>query len=54
VPALFIVFSTGILLATLFEKPVEALAGIGLTVIGIPVYRYWNSQREKSAAVSSR
>jgi len=50
VPALFIIFSTGILLATLFEKPVEAFAGIGLTVIGIPVYRYWNSKRIQSAS----
>jgi len=50
VPATFIILSTGILLATLFEKPVEALAGIGLTVIGIPVYRYWNSKREQPAA----
>jgi APA family basic amino acid/polyamine antiporter len=44
VPAIFIVFSTGILLATLFERPVEALAGMGLTAIGIPVYRYWKKK----------
>ncbi|MFQ5742714.1 MAG: APC family permease [Acidobacteriota bacterium] len=41
VPLIFIVASTGILLDTLIERPVQALAGIGLTAIGIPVYIYW-------------
>lgn len=41
VPGIFIVASTGILLNTLIEKPVEALAGLLLTVLGIPAYFYW-------------
>lgn len=41
VPAVFITASCGILLNTLLEKPVEALAGLLLTVLGIPVYFYW-------------
>lgn len=41
VPVLFIIASSGILLNTLIEKPTESLAGVGLTVIGIPVYYYW-------------
>jgi APA family basic amino acid/polyamine antiporter len=41
VPAVFIIASTGILLNTLVEKPVEALAGLLLTVLGIPAYYYW-------------
>ncbi len=41
VPAIFILTSCGILLNTLLEKPVEALAGIFLTVLGIPAYLYW-------------
>jgi len=44
VPALFIIASTGILLNTLIEKPVEALAGLILTALGIPVYFYWRSR----------
>jgi APA family basic amino acid/polyamine antiporter len=44
VPATFIIISTGILLSTLLERPVEALAGIGLTAMGIPVYRYWKKK----------
>ena len=45
VPALFILASLGILLNTLLEKPVEALAGIILTALGIPVYYYWKRKK---------
>ncbi|UCE42855.1 MAG: amino acid permease [Candidatus Aminicenantes bacterium] len=41
IPAIFIIASTGILLNTLVEKPVEALAGLLLTALGIPAYYYW-------------
>ena len=41
VPAIFIIASCGILLNTLLEKPVEALAGLLLTGLGIPCYYYW-------------
>lgn len=47
VPAIFIIASTGILLNTLIEKPVEALAGILLTVLGIPAYFYWKQHLKK-------
>jgi len=45
VPALFILASLGILLNTLLEKPAEALAGIILTALGIPVYYYWKRKK---------
>jgi APA family basic amino acid/polyamine antiporter len=41
VPILFIIASAGILLNTLIEKPVEALAGVGFTLLGVPVYLLW-------------
>lgn len=47
VPALFIVVSSGILLNTLLEKPVEACGGILLTLVGIPVYLYWKRNSGK-------
>ena len=40
-PIIFIVACIGILINTLFESPVESLAGLGITAIGIPVYLYW-------------
>ena len=45
VPIVFILASSGILLNTLFEKPVESLAGIVITALGIPVYFVWNKNR---------
>ena len=44
VPALFIVASTAFVLNTLFERPTESLAGLGLLAIGLPVY--WYSKRQ--------
>lgn len=47
VPALFILASAGILLNTLLESPVEALAGIALTGLGVPVYFAWRRRNFK-------
>lgn len=44
IPALFIMASVGILINTLIESPVESLAGIGITLIGIPVYYLWKKR----------
>ncbi len=43
-PIIFIIACTGILINTLFESPLESLAGLGITMIGIPVYFYWQRQ----------
>lgn len=48
VPGLFILASAGILINTLFESPVESLAGIGITLIGIPVYYAWKKSNKVS------
>jgi APA family basic amino acid/polyamine antiporter len=39
---IFIVGSGAILLNTLFARPVESLAGLGITALGVPVYYYWH------------
>jgi len=54
VPIVFIVASAGILLNTLVERPVESLAGLGLTAIGIPVYYYWRRRGGGSRDEPSR
>lgn len=41
VPIIFILASIGILLNTIIEKPVESLAGLALTISGLPVYYLW-------------
>lgn len=48
IPIIFIVTQGGILLNTLIERPVESLAGLGFTVIGLPVYCYWKRKIEKN------
>jgi len=44
VPVMFMVAAMGILISSLRESPVESLAGLGLTVLGIPVYLIWNKR----------
>jgi basic amino acid/polyamine antiporter, APA family len=44
VPLLFIAGSTAFVLNTLFEKPVESLAGLGLLALGLPAYWYWGKR----------
>jgi APA family basic amino acid/polyamine antiporter len=41
IPIIFIIASSGILINALIEKPVESLAGVGITLIGIPVHYFW-------------
>jgi APA family basic amino acid/polyamine antiporter len=41
VPLLFIAGSIAFVANTIIERPMESLAGGGLLVLGLPVYRYW-------------
>jgi APA family basic amino acid/polyamine antiporter len=47
VPLLFIVLTIILIVNTLIKRPVESLVGIGITVIGIPVYYYWKRRYRK-------
>lgn len=40
-PGLFVLGSVFVVANTLVTRPVESLAGLGLLVIGLPVYLYW-------------
>lgn len=42
VPAFFVLFCLALVIVTLVTKPREALMGLGLMLIGIPFYWYWN------------
>ena len=44
VPALFIAASFALVLNTLFERPRESVAGLGLLALGVPVYWYGRRQ----------
>jgi APA family basic amino acid/polyamine antiporter len=41
VPALFVLGSIVVVINTLFVRPMESLIGLGLLVLGLPVYAYW-------------
>ena len=52
-PLLFIVALSGLLINTLVNKPVESIAGLGIVVIGIPVYYYWRRKYKKISLQNS-
>jgi APA family basic amino acid/polyamine antiporter len=45
VPAVFMAASAGILVSSFVETPIESLAGMVLTALGIPVYHLWRRRR---------
>jgi APA family basic amino acid/polyamine antiporter len=44
VPMLFIISLFGILVNTMINRPVESFAGLGLALLGIPVYFFWKGK----------
>ena len=46
-PSLFLVATVYLLLNTLVATPNRALAGIGLIVVGLPLYEYFNRRAAK-------
>jgi len=52
IPIIFIIASSGILINALIEKPVESLAGIGITILGIPVYYFWKKRSKNFVRVN--
>jgi APA family basic amino acid/polyamine antiporter len=45
VPALFVAAMTGLLLNTLYERPVQSLLGLGLVVLGVPFFQWRRRER---------
>ena len=52
-PIIFIVATLGILINTILERPEESLSGIGLIIIGIPVYFFWKKRRDSIPTTNS-
>ena len=51
-PLFFVLISTLFVMYTLFEKPAEALAGLGFLALGIPVFFFWK-KRNRWARLNS-
>ncbi|MFC1575996.1 APC family permease, partial [Gemmatimonadota bacterium] len=49
VPILFIASLSAILLNTLINRPVESLAGVGITLLGVPAYLVWQKANRPRA-----
>jgi len=47
VPILFVLVAAVLVLSTLKDSPRESIMGIGLIVIGLPFYFYWNKTKQK-------
>ena len=41
-PAVFLLVTTWLLINTLITAPVQTLIGLGLMVLGLPVYWHWS------------
>lgn len=40
VPALFVLAMTGLVLNTLYERPLQSLLGLGLVALGVPIFKW--------------
>ncbi len=49
IPALYILIATAMAIGLLYAKPVTSLLGLGLAVLGIPVYYYYRRKQEVAA-----
>jgi len=45
VPGTFVIVALVLVLSTLFDSPRESLMGIGLILLGLPFYLFWNKRR---------
>ena len=53
VPALFVVAMTGLVLNTLYERPLQSLLGLGLVALGVPVFRWRRTPTARRVASTS-
>jgi basic amino acid/polyamine antiporter, APA family len=47
VPVLFVAGAIILLSSTLFDRPRESFLGIGIMMLGLPFYFYWNAKANK-------
>jgi len=44
VPALFVLVALAFVISTLYNAPLESLAGVGLIALGLPFYAFWRAK----------
>jgi APA family basic amino acid/polyamine antiporter len=45
-PAIFVLFCIALVIVTIIQNPRDAGIGLGLVLIGIPFYLFWNRKKE--------
>jgi len=50
IPIVFILATLGIIINTIIEQPQESLTGLGIIIIGIPVYFFWERRKKTSGS----
>ena len=53
VPGLFVVAMTGLLLNTIYERPMQSLLGVGLVALGVPFFRWRQTRHLKTCRCSA-
>ena len=53
-PGLYLLLGSAWAINTLIEKPKDALAGIGIVLIGVPFYFYWRRQKRNAVLAAAR
>ena len=48
-PALYLAALAALMMNTLSERPAESIAGLGLLLLGVPVYLFWKRRQPVAA-----
>ena len=46
-PLIYVVVACGFVLSTLLARPRESIAGLGLALLGVPLYVHWRKQERR-------
>jgi APA family basic amino acid/polyamine antiporter len=49
VPVVFLLVTVWLIINTLMTAPVQTMIGLGLMLLGLPVYSYWSRGAEQRA-----
>jgi APA family basic amino acid/polyamine antiporter len=52
-PLLYLIIASGFVLSTLLSRPRESIFGIGMALLGIPLYVFWRRKAVRAAAASA-
>jgi APA family basic amino acid/polyamine antiporter len=51
-PIVYMVVASCFVISTLITKPRESLEGLGLALIGVPLYLYWQRSKQRGLSMA--